>query len=96
MKRITLQLVMGLMNEQEEQLRCFCARQPLLAKYGIRDGKPFVHIKIYKQQRVFGEMVLETGTIRIKCRDCFRWHKISIRKGKVSLESQRLEAVSSS
>ena len=64
----------------------------MLAKYGMRDGKPFVHIRIYKQQRVFGEMILDSGTIRILCRDCFRWHKITIRKGGVTLGQVKLDA----
>lgn len=76
------------MMNAEEQLRCFCSRQPLLAKYGIKDGKPYVHIRIFKQQRIFGEMILDSGTIRIKCRDCFRWHTVSIRKGRVNLEAR--------
>jgi hypothetical protein len=41
-------------------------------------GKPFVHVKIYKQARVFGEIVFSVGVMRIKCRDCYRWHKIMI------------------
>lgn len=77
------------MNDLSEELRCFCARRPLLARYGLRDGKPIVHVKIYKQARVFGEMLLTAGTLKIKCRDCYRWHTVSIKKGQVSLASAR-------
>lgn len=77
------------MDDKEEELRCFCAREPLLAKYGIKNGKPFVHIRIYKQSRIFGEMVLEIGTLKILCRDCFRWHTVSIKKGIVKLEGDK-------
>lgn len=64
---------------REKELRCFCKSQPLLATYGIDSrGKLFVHVKIYKQNRIFGEFVVEDGTVRIRCRNCLRWHRIHI------------------
>ncbi len=67
---------------REGDLRCFCRKKPLLARYGRdRKGALYVHVKIYKQDRVFGEILLEGGgTARIRCRDCLRWHTIRIRQ----------------
>jgi len=54
---------------------------------GLDDkNKPFVHIRIYKQSRVFGEIIFNFGEIRIKCRDCYRWHIIRILGNKAVLE----------
>lgn len=64
---------------REKELRCFCRNEPLLATYGVdRRGKLFVHVKIYKQSRIFGEFVVEGGIVKLRCRNCQRWHRISI------------------
>lgn len=61
------------------QLRCFCGRKPLLATYGLNErGKLYIHIKIFKQDRIFGEVVVTEGIVKIHCRDCLRWHSIRI------------------
>lgn len=63
------------------ELRCFCSRSPLLAVYGIdTDGRLFVHVKIYKQHRIYGEFVVKGGDISLKCRECYRWYRIFIRE----------------
>jgi hypothetical protein len=66
---------------KEGELRCFCRKKPLLGKYG-RDarGNLYVHIKVYKHDRVFGEVVVEGGAVRIRCRECSRWFKVVIRQ----------------
>lgn len=62
------------------ELRCFCARSPLLAVYGVEDGELFIHVKIYKQRRIFGEVVITApARVKIHCRECFRWHKVILR-----------------
>lgn len=67
-------------NSERQELRCFCTRAPLLAVYGAdKNGRPFLHIKIYKQGRVFGEIVARGGEIELRCRECIRWHRIFIR-----------------
>lgn len=71
---------------REKELRCFCSRKPLLATYGIKDGKLFVHVKIYKAKRIFGEFVIEGGIVKLRCRDCKRWHKIRLVQDKAVLE----------
>lgn len=61
-----------------QELRCFCARKPLLATYGRDEqGNVYLHMRIYKQQRIFGEMVVYSGVCKIHCRECLRWHKIT-------------------
>lgn len=62
---------------REKELRCFCRGNPLLATYGLdSEGKLFVHVKIFKQNRIYGELVMEGGPVRLKCRNCLRWHRI--------------------
>jgi hypothetical protein len=78
------------MARREHELRCFCSRKPLLATYGVdRRGKLFVHVKIWKQSRIFGELVIEGGLVKICCRDCLRWHRITISDSKASLEESQ-------
>lgn len=60
------------------ELRCFCARHPLLAMYGIENGKLYIHLRIFKQKRIYGEMLVQGGLVRIKCRECFRWNTVKI------------------
>lgn len=63
------------------ELRCACSRHPLLATYGLtQDGKLYIHIKVFKQQRIFGEAVVTDGEVSLHCRECLRWHKVAIRQ----------------
>lgn len=62
------------------ELRCFCSRHPLLAVYGLDEkGNRYVHVRIYKQNRIFGEVVATGGEVKLHCRECLRWHKVVIR-----------------
>lgn len=72
---------MTLKREQtRNDLRCFCERRPLLATYGIdTEGKIYIHIRIWKQQRIFGEILITGGVVKIHCRECKRWHTVTIR-----------------
>lgn len=75
------------MPRREHELRCFCKRQPLLATFGVDSkGQLFVHVKIYKANRIFGELVIEGGVVKIRCRECLRWHTIRLRPGSAFLE----------
>jgi hypothetical protein len=61
-------------------LKCFCSMQPILAVYGTDQyGEPFVHLKVWKQRRLFGEAIFKGGTVQLLCRECTRWHVINIR-----------------
>lgn len=63
------------------ELRCSCSSTPLLARWGMaKDGTAFVHIKVYKQKRLYVEMVVTDGNeFRIRCRNCQRWHRVFVR-----------------
>lgn len=75
------------MARREKELRCFCSREPLLATYGIDSkGKLFLHVKIWKARRIYGELVIEGGLVKIRCRDCLRWHTIHVRKNHAFLQ----------
>lgn len=64
----------------QNELRCFCARTPLLATYGVNEkGDVYVHVKIFKQHRIFGEVIVTKGNVKIHCRECLRWHKVVMR-----------------
>lgn len=74
-------------NRREKELRCFCRRKPLLATYGIdKIGTLFIHVKIWKAHRIFGELVVEGGIVKIRCRDCLRWHTINVIGKRATLE----------
>lgn len=65
------------MEQSKHPLRCFCSRQPLLAMYGLdKRGRLYVHVRVYKQNRIYAETVCYGGEIKIRCRECIRWHRI--------------------
>lgn len=65
---------------REHELRCEqCSRRPLLATYGVEKGRPYVRVKIWKQNRIFGHTVVEGGVVRLQCRECKRWCRVIIR-----------------
>jgi len=69
------------MARREKELRCFCRGEPLLATYGVdKKGTLFVHVKIWKQNRIYGELIFERGVAKIRCRNCLRWHRIIFRE----------------
>lgn len=77
------------------EIRCeFCRFHPILAITGRDDetGEPFLHIKSYKQSRVYVEIVVLSGTVMIKCRDCYHWHKLTIRRSSIEAVPEPLPA----
>jgi hypothetical protein len=49
--------------------------------YGVDErGKLFVHIRIYKQRRIYGEVLVTEGKVQLFCRECLRWHTVVIRQ----------------
>lgn len=70
------------------ELRCFCSRKPLLATYGLdKNGRIYVHVRVFKQRRVFGEVLVTEGKVQLHCRECLRWHTVRIKQtGTVQLE----------
>jgi hypothetical protein len=75
-------------RRSSHELRCFCGRKPLLATYGLDEkGRRYVHVKVFKQDRIFGEVVVTEGEVRLHCRECLRWHSVVMRSpSKVLLE----------
>jgi hypothetical protein len=71
------------------ELRCTCRRQPLIGTYGLdENGQVYVHVKVYKNRKIFGEIVIEQGSkARLRCRECYRWYSlaIGIRRGHAEL-----------
>lgn len=69
-----------LRSKTKNELRCFCSREPLLATYGLDEkGKPYVHVKVYKQGRIYGEVLVTEGVVKLHCRECLRWHAVIFR-----------------
>ncbi len=62
------------------EVRCVCSKRPLLGMGG-RDasGKPYFHVKVFKQSRVFGEVIVTSGSAMVRCRDCLRWFTVTIK-----------------
>lgn len=76
------------------ELRCFCSSRPLLAVVDIdKKGAPFVHLKVHKQSRVYGEVVVTSGEINVRCRSCLRWHRVNIRTADVDFRPDSLPEV---
>lgn len=74
-------------------MRCSCRENPLLAMCGVdRDGEPWVHVKVWKGQRLYAEVIATSGVVRLRCRNCLRWHKVKIVRGAPALEEIRAAA----
>lgn len=44
-------------------------------------------MKVYKQNRIFGEMIVYGGEVKVHCRDCLRWHRIVfVKSGEAKLQ----------
>lgn len=82
-------------HRTKHELRCFCRGEPLLATYGVdRERRLYVHIKVYKQGKVYGEIIATGGPLSIRCRNCLRWHKVMFRaSGSVELEEDKTPEV---
>lgn len=70
-------------EKTRNELRCFCRRRPLLATYGLDDSnKVYVHVKVYKNRRIYGEIVVREGSsLSLRCRECLRWYGLEVGKG---------------
>lgn len=76
------------------EVRCFCKREPLLAVCGrdAKSGDLFVHIKSVKNQRISTEVVVTSGVVRVRCKECLRWHKIRILPINIEHKAEELPA----
>lgn len=51
----------------------------MLATYGLSErGKMYVHVKVFKQDRIYGEILITEGKVQLHCRECLRWHTVTI------------------
>ncbi len=77
-------------ERSKNELRCFCNRKPLLAVYGLdKRGNLYVHVKVWKQTRLFAEIIVTGGVVELTCRECLRWQRVVIRQpNRMSLEEQ--------
>ena len=49
--------------------------------YGVDEkGSLYIHVKIFKQRRIFGEVLVTGGTVTLRCRECLRVHTVVIRQ----------------
>jgi len=67
-------------SDAQKRIECFCARHPLLALAG-RDsitGKSFVQVRVVKNGKVISEVVVTVGIMHIRCRECLRFHKVTV------------------
>ena len=70
------------MPRQRKELRCFCRYRPLLGTYGIDNrGRLHVHVKVYKGKVTYAELLVY-GSVKLRCRLCFRWHTVIIDSNK--------------
>jgi hypothetical protein len=77
--------------QKQLDIRCLCGRRPLLAIAGRDDdGEPYIHIKTWKGQRLYVEVVITSGDCRVRCRNCMRWWKLVIRRLDVDVRQQDL------
>lgn len=64
-------------------LRCECRRQPLLAMYGVDEkGQPYLHVRVYKARRIYGEILVVEGKVQLRCRECYRWFTVTVHSTK--------------
>ena len=65
-----------------EDVRCFCQHKTLLGRVD-RDpetGAPCLYVKLAARGRTAREIVVLSGVVKVKCRDCTRWFTIRIRR----------------
>lgn len=76
------------------EVRCYCRRSPLLAVCGrdTKTGDLYVHVRSAKKDRLNTEVVITSGTVRVRCRDCLRWHTVRISPTNIDHKPEPLPA----
>lgn len=71
---------MRLDEEGARRIECFCVRRPLLALLATdtSNGKPVIWVKTIKNGNISTEVILTTGSVRVRCRECLRYHRIDL------------------
>lgn len=79
------------MTVQDVPIRCDCEKRVLLAiGRPNEDGQWYIHVRVHKSSRLMAEVVVDEGSMRVRCRSCLRWHKITIRHKNVAHNVERL------
>jgi hypothetical protein len=61
---------------------CFCSKRPILAIVSVTDGQVTVHIKVYKQGKIYAETFIERPErISLRCRECGRLQTLQVVRG---------------
>jgi hypothetical protein len=75
------------------EVRCTCARRPLLCLLGRDDdGELFLWVKVHKQSRLYSEQVVHEGDVSLRCRECYAWHRARLAYGTFSIAPEELPA----
>lgn len=74
------------MTHTAHDLRCGCPHRTKLGEWGRNaEGAAYLHIRIFKGGRIFGEVLATSGTVTVLCRDCGRWMTVRIRPADVDV-----------
>lgn len=69
-------------RETRIRVTCACGRAPTLAFQGHdKKGEPYVHVKVFKQKRVYGEVIARGGKVTVMCPHCERGTTIRMSVG---------------
>lgn len=78
--------------QTKHPLRCTCNQEPLLAMYGRdKNGDAYIHVRIYKGNRVYGE-IYTTHPISLLCRLCGMWWNINIVNQRYQMNKRKAPA----
>ena len=58
----------------------------MLGIVGHDSAGTFLHVKVYKQARIYAEMIAYSGIVKVRCRECLRWHVVTITKMSADFE----------
>jgi len=47
-------------------------------------------VKAYKQQKIITELVVTSGIVRLRCRNCNRWLTLNVKTEKVTARNEPL------
>ena len=68
------------MSNLEHELRCNCSKNTLLGVFKTdEEGVPFLHVKSWKQKRIFTDIEVSGGLVRVRCRDCHRVNTVHVK-----------------
>lgn len=56
-----------------------------------KTGRGFVHVKSWKGNRLYTEVVITEGKAVIRCRECLRWTELVIKYESVDAQAVREE-----